>query len=127
MTAFFSSISDETKHWIDVSFEKSNWKTNADLNEIILKHLNLWMTEITDILTQLQKKLKDKQKERLIESQEYWTKHIEADRKFIYSFDDLQMKIGKERYLEIGLIFMNKIKQRCIELQDILNYIVEEN
>jgi len=117
--------SNQKKHWIDSSFENCNWITNFEWGECIEKHAELWNKELERIYKSLLKKLKEPQKEKLIESQSNWKKQLELDKDLIYSFENLRIKIGREGMLVTVTHFMNKIRERTLELEEILNRMAE--
>src|ERR1035437_4885760 len=78
---------DEKEHWIDKSFSNCEWTTNFEWGECIKKHSELWEKELDNIYQSLLKKLKDTQHKKLIETQTNWTKQIELEKDFLYSFD----------------------------------------
>jgi uncharacterized protein YecT (DUF1311 family) len=113
--------SDEKGHWIDSSFANCHWTTNVEWGECIQKHTLLWETELLNIYDSLLKKLKSPFKDKLIETQNNWRKQFEMEKEFIFSFDDLQRKIGREGMFVSAINFMNKIRERALELEEILN------
>jgi uncharacterized protein YecT (DUF1311 family) len=117
--------SDEKEHWIDNSYKNCNWKTNYEWGECIKSHSELWSKELDRIYESLIKKLKEPQKEKLIESQLNWKKQLELEKDFIYSFEDLQLKIGREGIFVSASNFMNKIRERTLELEEVLNTMTE--
>jgi len=116
--------SDEKEHWIDKSFENCKWTTNYEWGECIKTHRELWEKEMEKIYQSLLKKLQESQKEKLIEAQTNWEKQLELEKDFIYSFEDLQSKIGREGMFVSAINFMNKIRERTLELEEILNVMV---
>lgn len=122
---FSVGSSDEKEHWIDKSFNACEWTTNFEWGECIKKHSELWEKELDNIYQSLLKKLKDTQHKKLIETQTNWTKQIELEKDFLYSFDDLQQKIGREGMFVSATNFMNKIRERTLELEEILNRLTE--
>lgn len=116
---------DEKEHWIDKSFNACEWTTNFEWGECIKKHSELWKKELDNIYQSLLKKLKDTQHNKLIETQTNWTKQIELEKDFLYSFDYLQQKIGREGMFVSATNFMNKIRERTLELEEILNRLAE--
>lgn len=113
--------SDEKEHWIDNSFENCNWKTNYEWGECIKSHTELWNKELDRIYESLLKKLKEPQKEKLIETQSNWEKQLELEKDFINSFEDLSLSIGREGMFVSATHFMNKTRERTLELEEILN------
>ncbi|MFN8361351.1 MAG: lysozyme inhibitor LprI family protein [Candidatus Kapaibacterium sp.] len=113
--------SDEKEHWIDKSFNNSKWTTNYEWGECIKKHSELWEKELENIYQSLLIKLKDTQRKKLIETQTNWTKQIDLEKDFLYSFEDLQQKVGREGVFVSATNFMNKIRERTLELEEILN------
>ena len=122
---FSVGSSDEKEHWIDKSFNNSEWTTNFEWGECIKKHSELWEKELDNIFQSLLKKLKETQHTKLIETQTNWRKQIELEKDFLYSFDDLQQKIGREGIFVSATNFMNKIRERTLELEEILNRLAE--
>lgn len=92
----FHGLGEDREHWIDKSFNECKWVTNIEWNECISKHLDLWNKELENIYNSLLLKIDSDQKEKLIQSQNNWKKQIELDQMFMYSFDDLRMKVGRE-------------------------------
>lgn len=117
--------SEEKEHWIDKSYNNYEWSNNFEWGECIKKHNELWEKEMNNIYQSLLNKLQDKQKEKLIETQNNWKKQFEMEKDFLYSFKDLQFKIGSGGILVSGANFMNKIRERTLELEEILNWLVE--
>jgi hypothetical protein len=68
----------------------------------------------------LVKKLALPQREKLIDTQENWKKQIDLEKDFFYSFSDLQSKVGREGMFISAMTFMNKIKRRALELEEVL-------
>lgn len=116
--------SDEKEHWIDKSYNECKKETTLAWNMCISKHAKLWEKELENIYNSLIKKLKSPQLEKLIESQANWQKQRELDQRFITSFDDLGLKIGSGGKAVIGLNFMNKIRERTLELEEVLNMFI---
>lgn len=112
--------SDENEHWIDKSFNECNWTTNAEWGDCINKHYELWEKEMNNIYQSLLKKLPIDQKEKLIEIQINWQKQFEMEKDFFFSFENLQLKIGREGMFVSATNFMNKIRERTLELEEIL-------
>jgi hypothetical protein len=61
------------------------------------------------------------QKSILSESQTNWERQIQLDKDFLFSFSDLQYKVGREGQMLSYIHFMNKIRARTLELEEILN------
>lgn len=122
---FSVGSSDVKEHWIDKSFNNCNWTTNFEWSECIKKHNDLWEKEMGNIYQSLIKKLPEIQKEKLTETQINWTKQYEMEKDFLYSFDDLQIKIGREGMFVTATNFMNKIRERTLELEEILNRLTD--
>lgn len=116
----FHGSGDNKEHWIDKSFNECERETNIEWNECISKHLSLWNKELENIYKSLMQKIDSDQKERLIQSQAIWKKQIELDQMFMYSFTDLRMKIGREGQILSSVHFMNKVRDRTLELEEIL-------
>lgn len=113
----------QKEHWIDKSFENCTWTTNYEWGECIKSHSELWVKELEKIYQSLLKKLIEPQKEKLIETQANWEKQLKLEKDFIYSFEDIQLKIGREGKLISAINFMNKIRERTLELEEVLNTI----
>lgn len=122
---FSAGNSEEKEHWIDKSFNSNTWTTNSEWGESIEKHSKLWEKELDNIYQSLIKKLDTKQKNKLIDTQNNWVKQIDLEKDFLYSFDDLQFKIGREGLFVTATNFMNKIRERTLELEEILNRLTE--
>ncbi len=45
---------------------------------------------------------------------------MELEKDFLYSFEDLQLKIGREGMFISAMTFMAKVKQRALELEEVL-------
>ena len=108
------------EHWIDKSFRECDWTTNLEWGECIKKHTELWEKELDNIYSVLLIKLTSPHKDKLVETQEHWKRQIELEKDFLYSFDDLQQKIGREGMFISAMTFMNKIRQRALELEEVL-------
>jgi len=117
--------SSEKEHWIDKSYRNCKWITNFEWGECIKKHNELWEKEMDRIYKSLLKKLDEPQKQKLIETQNNWKKQMELERDFIYSFEDLQLKIGREGMLVSATTFMNKLRQKTLELDEVLNKLTD--
>lgn len=117
--------SKEKEHWIDTSFENCHWTTNYEWGECIKNHTELWEKELDKVYQSLLKKLNDSQKTKLINTQTSWERQIELERDFIYSFDNLQRKIGREGMFVSATHFMNKVRERTLELEEVLNIMVD--
>lgn len=111
---------DAKDHWIDTSFNDCNWTTNYEWGECIKKHSKLWEAELNNIYLSLSKKLSTEQRDKLEISQKNWEKQIELEKDFLYSFDDLQFRVGREGMFISAMTFMEKIKERTLELEEIL-------
>ncbi|RUT71541.1 DUF1311 domain-containing protein [Flavobacterium cupreum] len=122
---FSAGSTDEKEHWIDKSFTNCEWTTNFEWGECIKKHNELWEKEMDNIYQSLLKKLSEKQKQKLIETQVNWIKQFEMEKDFVYSFEDLQFKIGREGIFITATNFMNKIRERTLELEEILSRLTE--
>lgn len=116
----FVGSGDDREHWIDKSFHECEWETNIEWNGCIAKHLDLWNKELKNIYTSLLQKIDVERKEKLIQSQDNWQRQIELDQMFLYSFDELQMKVGREGQISLSVHFMNKVRARTLELEEIL-------
>lgn len=115
----------EKTHWIEKSFNNCDWTTNNEWGECIKNHLDLWNKEMERIYQSLQKKLKEPQNNKLIETQVNWEKQVALEKDFIYSFPDLQEKIGREGMFVSATNFMNKVRERTLELEEILNALTD--
>ncbi|WP_346432751.1 lysozyme inhibitor LprI family protein [Flavobacterium piscisymbiosum] len=100
--------SEEKIHWIEKSFDNCEWTTNAEWGECITKHTDLWEKELNRIYQSLLIKLIAPQKTKLVETQINWAKQIDLEKDFLYSFEDLQIKIGREGIFITAMNFMNK-------------------
>lgn len=116
---------DEKVHWIDKSFDNCEWTTNYEWGECIKNHSDLWEKEMNRIYQSLIVKLKEPQKKKLIKIQSNWLKQIELEKDFIYSFEDLHIKIGSGGITVSAMNFMNKIRERTLELEEVLNKLTE--
>ena len=116
----FHGSGEDREHWIDKSFNECEWVTNIEWNECISKHLDLWNKELENIYNSLIQKIDSGQKEKLIQSQNNWKKQIELDQMFMYSFDDFRIKVGREGQILSSIHFMNKVRDRTLELEEIL-------
>ena len=116
---------DEKIHWIDKSFDNCEWTTNYEWGECIKTHSDLWEKEMNRIYQSLIVKLKEPQKNKLIKTQSNWLKQIELEKEFIYSFDDLHIKIGREGMYISAMNFMNKIRERTLEIEEVLNRLTD--
>ena len=76
--------SDEKEHWIDVSYNKSEPQTTADMRDNISEHTVLWEKELDNIYNALLKKLVAPQLDRLIEAQEHWIEQIRLERDLLF-------------------------------------------
>jgi len=117
--------SDEKEHWIDKSFENCNWTNNFEWGECIKSHTTLWEKELDKIYQSLLKKLKEPQKGKLIETQSHWEIQLKLEKDFLYSFDNLQLKIGREGMFVSATNFMNKVRERTLELEEVLNTMID--
>ncbi|WP_285059167.1 lysozyme inhibitor LprI family protein [Pedobacter ginsengisoli] len=113
--------SDERQHWIDISYANRGGSTTKEMIGNINEHTALWEIELANIYLALLKKLKSPHLEKLIESQEHWTEQLRLEREFIQSFDDLRMKVGTGGLLAIASSFMGKVRERTLELDEILS------
>lgn len=111
---------DAKEHWIDKSFRECDWTTNYEWGECIKKHTELWEKELENIYSVLLTKLAAPQKDKLIKTQQNWKEQIELEKDFLYSFEDLQRKIGREGMFISAMTFMDKVKQRALELEEVL-------
>lgn len=116
----FHGSGDDKIHWIEKSFHECEWVTNIEWNECISKHLELWNKELVNIYNSLLQKIDTEQQEKLVQSQNNWKKQIELDQSFMYSFDDLRIKVGREGQILSSVHFMNKVRDRTLELEEIL-------
>lgn len=110
----------DSEHWIDKSFNECEWVTNIEWNECISKHLALWNKELDNIYNSLLQKIDCNQKEKLIQSQNNWMNQIALDQSFMYSFNDLRLRVGREGQILSSIHFMNKVRDRTLELEEIL-------
>jgi uncharacterized protein YecT (DUF1311 family) len=120
----FHGLGDKREHWIDKSFDECNWETNVEWNECISKHLDLWNKELGNIYDSLLQKVAPDQKQKLIEAETNWQRQIELDQSFMYSFSDLRSKVGREGQILSSIHFMNKVRDRTLELEEILNSLI---
>lgn len=117
----FHGLGDNREHWIDKSFDECKWENNIEWNECISKHLDLWNKELENIYQSLLQKVNNDQKQKLVEGQNNWKRQIELDQLFMYSFPDLRVKVGREGQILSSIHFMNKVRDRTLELEEILN------
>ncbi|MCC9061437.1 hypothetical protein LNP81_00355 [Flavobacterium sp. F-30] len=68
----------------------------------------MWEKELNRIYQSLLIKLIAPQKTKLVETQINWAKQIDLEKDFLYSFEDLQIKIGREGIFITAMNFMNK-------------------
>ena len=94
------------------------------LNEYIVSSIFMLIGAIL-IIFAFWIKLDDEQKERLIQTQTHWLKQFELEKDFFYSFKDLQYKIGREGMFVSATNFMNKLRERTLELEEILNRLTD--
>jgi uncharacterized protein YecT (DUF1311 family) len=120
----FQASSYSREHWIDKAFNECEGDTNSEMNECISKHLELWNNELENIYNSLLQKIDSDQKGKLIESQNNWKKQITLDQEFMDSFKDLRMKVGGEGQILSSAHFMNKVRERTLELEDILTSLI---
>ena len=121
----FSHNNPEAKeHWIDKSFRECNWTTNYEWGECIKKHTELWEKELENIYSVLLKKLTSDKNQKLIQTQEHWKKQFDLEKYFFYSFDDLQHKVGREGMFISAITFMDKIRERTLELEEVLTRLI---
>ena len=116
---------EEKGHWIEKSFENCKWTNNLEWGECIISHSDLWEKEMNRIYQSLIVKLTEPQKSKLILTQSNWLKQIELEKDFLYSFDDLRIKIGSAGMSISAINFMNKIRERTLELEEVLNRLTE--
>lgn len=116
---------DEKAHWIDKSFDNCEWTTNYEWGECIKTHSDLWEKEMNRIYQSLLVKLKEPQKKKLIKTQSNWLNQIELEKDFIYSFEDLHLKIGSGGISASAMNFMNKIRERTLEIEEVLNRLTD--
>ena len=114
---------DGKEHWIDKSFKECQWTTNYEWSECMRKHSDLWEEELNRVYSSLISKLNGDKKALFVETQEHWQKQFELERKFISTIDDLQFKIGREGIMILATTFMRKIRDRVLELDEVLNLI----
>ncbi|MBL0032858.1 MAG: DUF1311 domain-containing protein [Bacteroidetes bacterium] len=98
------------------------WTTSYEWSECTRKHSDLWEEELNRVYSSLINKLKG-DKNLFVETQEHWQKQIELEKKFISTIDDLQLKIGREGMMILATTFMKKIRDRVLELDEVLNLI----
>lgn len=116
---------DDNQHWIDKSYANCEWTTNGEWGSCITKHTDLWKKELQRIYESLLKKLDEPKCKLLIESQSNWEKQFDLDSNLISSFEDLQFKIGTAGFYVIAINTMNKIRERTLELGEILDKLAE--
>lgn len=116
----FQGSNYDSDHWIDKSFNECEWITNIEWNECISKHLALWNKELENIYNSLLQKIDSDQKEKLIQSQNNWKHQIALDQSFMYSFNNLRLRVGREGQILSSVHFMNKVRDRTLELEEIL-------
>lgn len=113
---------ESTEHWIDSSYENKEFVTNLDWSGHIGEHQKLWETEIRNLSESIIKKLNDSKKVEAFEkTQNNWLIQIQIEREFLYSIDKLDSKVGKEGIMMGAITFMQKYRQRALELEEILN------
>jgi len=113
---------DSKEHWIDVSYNDQNWQTNAEWSYHIKKHLELWQNEIGNLSNIIIQKMNDPDKiENFKKTQENWEKQIKLEKEFLLSIDNIELKIGREGRTLMGITFMNKHREKALELDEILN------
>jgi uncharacterized protein YecT (DUF1311 family) len=122
----FHGSEDDREHWIDKSYRECEWVSNLEWQDCITKHLDLWNIEMGNIYTALLKKISAPQKELLIQSQEHWKEQVELDKSFMYSFEDLREKVGREGQILSYSHFMKKVRDRVLELEEILTMLAVE-
>lgn len=114
---------ESTKHWIDVSYDDQNWITNTEWSEHIRKHNNLWEKEIENLSESIIKKLQGNSAKikDFEELQENWLKQLNMERNFLFTIEDLSIKIGREGQMISAITFMNKYRDKALELEEILS------
>jgi len=120
---FSHSDPDAKVHWIDKSFQECRWVTNYEWDQCIKKHDGLWRKELENIYSALLKKITPSQQAKLIESQTNWEKQLEMEKEFYNSFENIPLKIGREGMRFAGINFMNKVRERTLELEEILRFL----
>ncbi|KUG13794.1 hypothetical protein BEI02_03325 [Elizabethkingia sp. HvH-WGS333] len=120
----FQTEDKKVKHWIDESFEKYEGNTNLEHFEHINKHKELWEKELDNIYSSLLQKVNTSQRKKLERNQEEWLSYCENYLELFQSFDDLQMNVGREGQIFLSIHLMEKVKERVLELEDILNNLV---
>ncbi|PSR51886.1 hypothetical protein AHMF7605_28660 [Adhaeribacter arboris] len=117
----FSHTNPEAKeHWIDKSFRECDWTTNFEWGECIKKHRGLWKKEVDNVYNALMRNLDAEKQEKLTESQISWEKQLKIDSDLVFSFEDMQLKVGREGLFIAAMSFMNRVRQRALELEEIL-------
>jgi uncharacterized protein YecT (DUF1311 family) len=114
--------SDQLPHWIDTSFENCRGKTNFERKQCIGEHLVLWEKELSNIYNALYSKLSLEQQTLLANSQTAWQSYMENEQSMINSFDNLKLRVGTGGEINIRLHYMEKVKDKTLELEEILNY-----
>ena len=122
---FSLGSTDDREHWIDKSYKNCEWATTYEWGECISQHTILWEKELEKIYISLTKKLKPLQKDKLIKSHENWKTQIELEKDFLYSFEDLRLKVGSGGMMVSATNFMNKVRERTLELEEVLNLLAE--
>ncbi|PUB34909.1 uncharacterized protein DUF1311 [Elizabethkingia sp. YR214] len=120
----FQTEDKKVKHWIDESFENYGGNTNLEYFEHISKHKEFWDKELENIYNSLLQKLNDTQKDKLEKNQQEWLLYTESYSKLFQSFDDLQVNVGRDGQILLAIHLMEKVKERVLELEDILNNLV---
>lgn len=120
----FQTEDKKVKHWIDESFENYEGNTNLEHFEHISKHIESWEKELENIYNSLLHKLNDNQKEKLEKNQQQWLLYYKSYSELFQSFDDLQANVGRDGQILLAVHLMEKVKERVLELEDILNNLV---
>ncbi|MBN2423997.1 MAG: DUF1311 domain-containing protein [Calditrichaceae bacterium] len=118
------SPDEKDEHWIDASFNQCKKDTTIEWHDCIKTHTELWNKELNKIYKSLFKKLQSPQKEKLKETQDNWRRQLELEKKFLYSFEDLNSKIGTGGIAISSQGFMYKVRERTLELEEVLNFLV---
>lgn len=79
---------------------------------------------MSNVLAALMKKLPAPQQQLLSEAHEFWLNLQKVDKAFVYSFPDLRNKVGREGQILSYHHFMTKVRDRTLELEELLNSLV---
>lgn len=113
----FSHTENGYEHPIDKSFRLAHWETNIEWSDVVAEHSKKWQDEMKSNYDRLMVLLDDFQKEKLKNSQQVWEESLKKDKDLFAAIS----KVKGERVIISSIAFMNRVRERALELNEFVS------